>query len=92
MATKSGTKDERSVRKEERNCGERGGEAEERGGSPCGSIDRSIDGVPFLSLSLDRLVALKPMARRGEEEGQKEREREGGEKKRDESTSKRYRG
>lgn len=66
--------------------------AEERGGSPCGSIDRSIDGVPFLSLSLDRLVALKPMARRGEEEGQKEREREGGEKKRDESTSKRYRG
>ena len=94
MATKSGTKDERSVRKEERNCGEEEERAEERGGSPCGSIDRSIDGVPFLSLSLSLSIASwlsKPMARRGEEEGQKEREKRG-EKKRDESTSKRYRG
>lgn len=55
----------------------RGG-PEERGGSPCGSIDRSIDGVPLpLSLSVASWL---------EEEGQKERG-----KKRDESTSKRYR-
>lgn len=80
MATKSGTKDERSVRKEERNCGEEEERAEERGGSPCGSIDRSIDGVPFLSLSLDRLVALEADGEEGRGGGAEGEREEGGEK------------
>ena len=58
-------------------------------------IDRSIHRWGTLSLSLslslDRLVALEADGEEGRGGGA-EGEREGGEKKRDESTSKRYRG
>lgn len=71
--------------------GEGGGREEQRQKS-VGSIDRSIDEVLLplsrsVSLSLDRLVAREAD---GEEEGRGRGQRERG-KKRDESTSKRYR-